>query len=163
MVCITTNDSENAQFKAGDWGRRDRYADEAQLAAAQKELEDMTQQLDDWDNDGLLSPAERKILESEYDSIVAEYDSIIDQAKDVSLNSSDTAVTTTEHYTAYTTYTGTTDEDGGEDNTNGSQPEGFKNNLWGRLNGIFNGPLPYRFARLFVQNNANERMTDLMK
>jgi hypothetical protein len=64
-----------------------------------------------------------------------------------------------------TTYTGTSDEggDGGEDNTNGSQPEGFKNNLWGRLNGIFNGPLPYRFARLFVQNNANERMTDLMK
>ena len=109
MVCITTNDSENAQFKAGDWGRRDRYADEAQLAAAQKELEDMTQQLDDWDNDGLLSPAERKILESEYDSIVAEYPSIIDQAKDVSLNSSDTAVTTTEHYTAYTTYTGTTE------------------------------------------------------
>lgn len=62
-----------------------------------------------------------------------------------------------------TTYTGTTDEDGGEDNTNGSQPEGFKNNLWGKLNGVFNGPLPYRFARLFVQNNANERMTDLMK
>ena len=109
MVCITTNDSENAQFKPGDWGRRDRYADEAQLAAAQKELEDMTQQLDDWDNDGLLSPAERKILESEYDSIIAEYPSIIDQAKDVSLDSADTAVTTSEHYNAYTTYTGTTE------------------------------------------------------
>lgn len=60
-----------------------------------------------------------------------------------------------------TTYTGTSDE--GEYNINGSQPEGFKNNLWGKLNGVFNGPLPYRFARLFVQNNANERMTDLMK
>lgn len=60
-----------------------------------------------------------------------------------------------------TTYTGTSDEGGY--NINGSQPEGFKNNLWGKLNGIFNGPLPYRFARLFVQNNANEKMTDLMK
>lgn len=82
LVCI--NDSET-EFSYKHWGRRDKYADEADVANAEKELSIMKEKLDDWNDDGLLSPIEIKVLNSEYDTIKAEFNSIVSQAEDVGI------------------------------------------------------------------------------
>lgn len=85
LVCMKSSDSS---FDTKHWGKRDHYADEADVI-------EMSAQLTNWSNDGLLSPVERQSLKNEYDSIVAEYDSIIAQAKTCSL----------ENETVYKNYT----------------------------------------------------------
>ena len=105
MVCVENN-TEGVDFNPGHWGRRDRYADEAQLEAAQEELELMIGQLDDWDNDGLLNPTELKLLSEEYKTIKNEYPNITGQASTVGI----TSYTSYSDYTAaYSKVTGMTD------------------------------------------------------
>lgn len=93
VVCLTTNTGDT--FSTEHWGRRDRYADEAQLAAAQEELAIMTNRLRNWASDVLLSPTEIKLLDEEYQTIKNEYPTITGQAQTLKL-------TDTTEYTDYT-------------------------------------------------------------
>ena len=76
-------------YAAGNWGRRDRYADEAELINAQAELIAMNEKLTDWASDNKINESERTALKRELESIEAEYSSITGQALTVSVSSAD--------------------------------------------------------------------------
>ena len=94
-TCLVCMNASTSNFSTKHWGKRDHYADEADVINAQRELDEMNTQLTNWASDGLLSPLERQSLKNEYDSIIAEYDSIVKQAKNCGL----------ENVTDYTNYT----------------------------------------------------------
>jgi hypothetical protein len=86
-------------YAAGNWGRRDRYADEAELVAAQAELLAMENQLTAWASDNKINESERTALKRELDTIKAEYPSITGQATTVGVLTSSAG---TKYQTAYT-------------------------------------------------------------
>lgn len=96
MVCMTSSDKT---FSTKHWGKRDKYADEADVQNAQEELDAMNTQLSNWSDDNKISPVERLALKDEYNSVVAEYDSIIKQAETCGLK---TDATYSDYKTAYT-------------------------------------------------------------
>lgn len=98
MVCLDSRESGDCAY--ADWGKRDKYADEADVKAAQEELDKMTVQLDNWADDTLISPVERLALKDEYKSVIAEYESILNQAKTCKLENSTEYLEYTEAYDA---------------------------------------------------------------
>jgi hypothetical protein len=98
MVCLVSRGSGDCTY--ADWGKRDKYADEADVIAAQEELDAMNTQLDNWADDTLISPVERLALKEEYNTVVAEYDSIIAQATTCGLSNSSECTNYKNAYTA---------------------------------------------------------------
>ena len=98
MVCLVSRESGNCVYT--EWGKRDKYADEADVIAAQKELDAMNTQLDNWASDHYISPVERLALKDEYNTVVAEYESIIAQATTCGLGSSTECTNYKNAYTA---------------------------------------------------------------
>lgn len=98
MVCLVSRESGDCVYT--EWGKRDKYADEADVIAAQKELDAMNTQLDNWSSDNYISPVERLALKDEYNTVVAEYESIIVQASNCGLGSSSECTNYKNAYTA---------------------------------------------------------------